>query len=175
MDSILESYRLFKENETYNFEVLKNISKLELLEIFEKIDDNEIIEFLRILQKKYKENLPCMYKNECMICYEEKTGILTLCNHFYCFDCYYKLACIYEKLDCPMCRRNINTLLFESILYKIYSEDQNNNFLQYDDDIDNLENDIINQEFNNINEEYEIYDIDEWANNIEIDHYLSGN
>jgi len=172
MDSILESYRLFKENGTYNFKFLKNISKLELLEIFEKIDDNEIIEFLRIIQKKYKEDLPCMYKNECMICYEEKTGILTLCNHFYCFDCYYKLACVYEKLDCPMCRRDINTMLFETILYKLYSEDPNNNFTN---DFSILENDIINVDYNNIIDEYEIFDIDEWANNIEIDHYLSGN
>lgn len=173
MDSILESYREFKEYGTYNFEVLKNISKLELLEIFEKIDDNDIIEYLKILQKKNNENLPCMYKDECMICYEEKTGILTMCNHFFCFDCYYKLACVYEKLDCPMCRRDINTMLFESILYKLYSEDTNNNFSEYD--FDNLENEIINQEYNYIIDEYEIFDIDEWSNNIELDHYLSGN
>jgi len=173
MDLILESYRLFKENNTYNFEFLKNISKLELLEIFEKIDDNNIIEYLKILQKKNNENLPCMYKDECMICYEEKTGILTLCNHFFCFDCYYKLACVYEKLDCPMCRRDINTMLFESILYKLYSEDTNNNFSEYD--FDNLENEFINQEYNYIIDEYEIFDIDEWSNNIELDHYLSGN
>lgn len=173
MDSILESYREFKEYGTYNFEFLKNISKLELLEIFEKIHDNDIIEYLKILQKKNNENLPCMYKDECMICYEEKTGILTMCNHFFCFDCYYKLACVYEKLDCPMCRRDINTMLFESILYKLYSEDTNNNFSEYD--FDNLENEIINQEYNYIIDEYEIFDIDEWSNNIEIDHYLSGN
>lgn len=173
MDSILESYREFKEYGTYNFEFLKNISKLELLEIFEKIHDNDIIEYLKILQKKNNENLPCMYKDECMICYEEKIGILTMCNHFFCFDCYYKLACVYEKLDCPMCRRDINTMLFESILYKLYSEDTNNNFSEYD--FDNLENEIINQEYNYIIDEYEIFDIDEWSNNIELDHYLSGN
>lgn len=173
MDSMLESYRLFKENNTYNFEFLKNISKLELLEIFEKIDDIDIIEYLKILQKKYKENSPCMYKDECIICYEQKTGILTLCNHFFCFDCYYKLVCVYEKLDCPMCRRDINTMLFESILYKLYSEDPDNNFSDYD--FNNLENQIINQEYNYIIDEYEIFDIDEWSNNIELDHYLSGN
>jgi len=173
MDSILSSYNLFNENEVYDFKFLENLSKLELFEIFKEINDQNIINFLKLIQKKYKQDHPCMYKDECIICYEEKPGILTMCNHFVCFDCYYKLVCVYENLNCPMCRKNIDTNLFDSILYKMYSEDKNlNDSLENDDT--NFEIEIINEETNYQYDEYHIDDIDEWANNIEIDYYLSG-
>lgn len=189
MEYFLKNFESYSITKLINIETInwyENISKLCLFQILEKLENEEMIEFIKEIQKKCnKDNEPYIYKTECIICYEINTGVLTLCNHFVCFDCYLKMACTYDKLDCPMCRRDINTYIFESVLCKIYSK-KFKNYLEEDNvsnysynDIDNMMwsdeddyNDIIFQDVHIDIEDIE--DIDEWANNIEIDHYLSG-
>ena len=69
-------------------------------------DDNIIhwdIQFtLSIKNEKAKENIPLI--ENCYICYENASNILTKCNHFYCMNC---LQQHYERnnVKCPYCRQ----------------------------------------------------------------------
>ena len=45
--------------------------------------------------------------SECLICYQNKSNLVTNCNHNYCLDCIFKWY-IYNKHNCPYCRQDIN-------------------------------------------------------------------
>lgn len=198
MESITKALEFYKNNNYISCELIddfKNISKMELFEIIEKEDKEEIISFVKILQQQSYYDECCIHKDECIVCYENKTGILTNCNHFLCFDCYIHLEMrknVY--IFCPMCRRKIvendefndilNTVFYDHFshykmneLLQMFGRNNNNNDIEYESFEENEESFFINvhDDMNMIDDSYEISDVDQWANDISIDHYLSGN
>jgi hypothetical protein len=195
-DIVLKAFEFYKMNNFINDEIFNiyeelNINKIDIYEFFESENDCEILSFIKLIQKLKDEKSPCIFKDECIICYENKTGILTSCNHFVCFNCYLIMACKNHNVSCPMCRRDIMTYIFDEILFKLYREnidnirgdsndidsnDENINQYQYygydDNPTDYYTNDdyYINEEYSNYLE-YEIEDIDEWSNNVRLDNH----
>jgi len=192
MEIIGEAFKFYKNNNYISLELIdnfKNISKIEIFEILENEDKEELISFVKFLQKESFYDQCCLHKDECIICYENKTGILTNCNHFLCIDCYLHVE-MRKNIDlfCPMCRGKVienedfNDLL-NKVFYDRFSHHKMNELFKMFGRSDDSDDDYIN--YINQYEDYEedndniitepIGDIDEWANNIEIDYYLSGN
>ena len=61
-----------------------------------------IIEGIKNINKEdVKKNI-----NDCIICYDKKSNMLTDCGHLYCYDCLIKW--IIDKKSCPYCREDLN-------------------------------------------------------------------
>jgi hypothetical protein len=75
------------------------------------ITDWKIIETIKVYPAKKVDNI-----NTCPICYDNKSNIITDCNHQYCFDClksYINKKCDSIKdIECPLCRKN-NLIFFK--------------------------------------------------------------
>ena len=79
------------------------------------INNNEKIVELLILDSDIK-------KKTCSICLTYDSTIITDCNHQYCYQCLSSwikhnnkckcsCSCIVKKIECPLCRNNINNIL----------------------------------------------------------------
>ena len=49
-------------------------------------------------------------KDECFICVENESNVISSCNHQYCFICIEKLYKMSTSLSCPYCRTEKITL-----------------------------------------------------------------
>lgn len=100
-----------------------------------------------------------MENEECCICYENKNNksqILTSCNHHFCLNCFLKH--FKNNNNCPYCR---NKILKDYEYKQLYNSDNNMNE-NYRNILWNIEN------FNNDNNilEYNGFNIENLVNNI---------
>lgn len=92
------------ENECYN--IISWILEIEPDRyIVEYNDEMDIINFkinkkLLIEQQKNIENIV-----DCPICYENKSNIVTCCNHQFCYECFSEYYMKNTNICCPYCRK----------------------------------------------------------------------
>ena len=105
---------------SYNFKMIRYIQ--EKFDIYDyKKENNNILPIIMDSIEYYYENrnyeyiakkydmLICKKKeklDECMICYENESEIITNCKHYYCKKCIFKWY-IYNNKICPYCRTDI--------------------------------------------------------------------
>lgn len=89
-----------------NLELAKLFVELRPNGYYVNIIDNEICHFevisSLVVEKKIEKNKVKKIEN-CLICYENNSTILTKCNHFYCFNCIENHFYINDN-RCPYCR-----------------------------------------------------------------------
>lgn len=78
--------------------------KFKVTTVNKKISHWCIINYLEILNTRKIEQI-----NDCPICLENKSDLITNCEHQFCYTCLNKIYCRHKKnVNCPLCRAKLN-------------------------------------------------------------------